>query len=400
MRIIQIAMNNLMRRKGRMLLLTLGLMVGVAAVVAVYSITSAMNMELQDRIDEYGANALILPLSEGVELAYGNTHVSEVTFELASLREEDLSLIRTIPDGVNINIISPKLIGAVEAEGRNALLVGMHPEMEFAMKPWFSIAKQEGLSSTERPTDLALYNLPQKSVLLGSGPARTLGKGVGDELTLNDEVFRVAAVLSESGSEEDGLIIVNLKEAQHILGRPGELSMVEINAYCRMCPIEEIVAQIGEVLPHTRPIALRQAALIREDTIDRFTSFGFTFSGIILVLGALAVFTTMMSSVKDRSREIGIFRALGFRQSHVVKIIFIEAACIGLFGGLAGSVLGTLAAQLAGPFLAQMQISVPWQGAVVLAATLFSILLALTGSLAPALHAAKLDPAEALRFDG
>ncbi len=398
MNLIQIAVNNLRRRKAKMVILFLGLLIGVATVIAVYSVVTAMNHEIQDRIDEFGANAMILPASEGVEISYGDTTMGDVVFEMSSLDEEDMALIRTIPEGGNINIISPKLIEAVEVEGETALLVGLETTKEFSMKPWFEIKEQTGKAPGERLDDLALLTLPEDGVILGSNAARYFEKEAGDSITINENRFTVFAILEESGTEEDGLIMMDLKTTQSLLGRPGELSMIELSAYCRFCPIEEIVEQIQDVLPHTRPLALRQAALIREETIGRFSAFGFALSGVVLLIGALVVLTTMLNSVKERTREIGIFRALGFRKSHIISIIFLEASLVGLAGGLAGFGAGIGLAKAAGPFLAQMQVNIIIDGRLALASILLSVILAIVGSAYPALKAAKLDPAESLRF--
>lgn len=398
MSIFQIAINNLKRRKVKMAFLVVGLVVGVATAVALYSVVEGMRSELGDRMDEFGANIVITPRAEGIELNYGGAHVSEVSFDIEMLTEQDLPKIREIPDGESINIISPKLVGAVTANGQKALLVGVDTKREFTMKPWFSLREQNGVASGGRLTDLALLDVPEDGVLLGAGAARSFGKKVGDTLSVNGRAFTVTGVLNELGSQEDGLIYGNLLVTQELLGRPGEFSMIEVSAYCNFCPIEDIVMQLTEVLPNGRVTALRQAALVREETIDRFSSFGFALSGVVLLIAALVVLVTMISSVNERTREIGIFRAIGFRRVHIIEIIVLEALIVSILGGLIGFAVGNGIARYAGPYLAQMQVNVPWNSQLILPSVMLSAALAVLASLYPALKAAKLDPVEALRF--
>lgn len=266
------------------------------------------------------------------------------------------------------------------------------------MKPWFSLREQNGVATGERLTDLALLDVPDDGVLLGAGAARSFGKKVGDTLSVNGRAFTVIGILNELGSQEDGLIYGNLAVTQELLGRPGEFSMIEVSAYCNFCPIEEIVMQLTEVLPNGRVTALRQAALLREETITRFSAFGFALSGVVLLIAALVVLVTMLSSVNERTREIGIFRAIGFRRMHVIQIIVLEALIVSVLGGLAGFAVGNGIARYAGPYLAQMQVNVPWNSQLILPAVMLSVVLAVLASLYPALKAAKLDPVEALRF--
>jgi putative ABC transport system permease protein len=399
----QIALNNLKRRWKKMLFLLLGLVVGVTTVVGVLTIVGAMRLELGDRIDEFGANIVITPLARGAALNYGGMNISEVTFGVERLTEADLPKIDTIKDRELINIISPKIVGAVDTGdtgdtgAQKALLVGVETRREFTQKPWFSLREQAGLVAGESPGSLSLLDLPADGLVVGSAAARVLRVGAGDRLTLNGRTFHVFGVLHETGGREDGVIYANLAVAQGLLGRPGEFSLIEISAYCNLCPVEEFAAQLTAVLPNAQVTPLRQAALYRAETIDRFSSFGYALSAVVLLVAALIVMTTMLSAVAERTRETGIFRAIGFRKAHIMKIIFMEAGLVSFLGGLLGYLSGSAVALLAGPYLAQLQGAVAPRTDLILPAVLLSVALAVLASIYPALKAAGLEPAEALR---
>lgn len=398
MNLYSIALNNLLRRKAGMLLILCGLVAGITAAVALFMIVESMRLSLGNQIDEFGANLIIVPRSEGMEISYGNTQISRVSIDYEQLVEADLQKIGEIPDYNSINVVSPKMVASVKAGDKEALLVGIEPRQEFIMKPWFSLSDQAGLTAGDRPVDLALIELPEDSLIIGSEAARALELGVGESVQINGASFKISGILQPLGSVEDGLLFGNLTAVQALLGRPGEISMIEISAYCNACPVEEIAAQLSAVLPNGRVTALRQAALLREEAIDKFSAFSILLAAIFLSIAALLVLTTMMAAVHERTREIGIFRALGFRSSHVMQIIFMEAGLIGLLGGFFGYIIGSLAARSVGPYLTGISSPLFWQTDLLLPAVILSALIAVTAAAYPALRAAKLDPVEALRF--
>lgn len=394
MSIFRIALNNLMRRKIKMLFLMLGLIVGVATVISFVNILKAMELELGDKIDEFGPNSIILPRSEGMDIN-NNTMNTDITFDIQKLTMEDIPKISASTVGQYINIISPKLVGAVETEQRKTIIVGIDTKKEFTQKPWLTLKQQKG---TKEIQELSFLDLPSQSVILGSSAAKALNVEVGELILLDEKEFKVFGILNEVGSEDDGLIYGNLNEVQTLLNKPNELSMIEVSAYCNNCPIEEIVIGLEDSLPNSSVTPLKEAALFREETIGQFSKFGFALSAMVLLIAAMVVLKTMLSSISERTREIGIFRAIGFRRGHIIKIIFIEVGIIGIISGILGFLIGSLAATYGGPYLAQIQNDIPIDIQLLLPAVLLSVGLAITVSAYPAIKAAQLDPAEALRY--
>lgn len=398
MSIFKIAVNNLKRRKMKSFFIMLGLVIGVSTVIGIISIINAMNIDLGNRIDEFGPNSIILPRSEGVEMGSNMSMSQEINYDVQRLTMDDLPKIYESEVSEYINIVSPKLIGAVEVSNQKTLIVGIEPKAEFMQKPWFSLKEQSGIKYGEKISELAFVELSEEAVIVGSSAAKAFGIKAGESIKLNEQTFSVFGVLNETGGEEDGLIYAKLAVVQTLLNRPSELSMIEVSAYCNACPIEEIAMGLEKALPNSRVIPLKRAALFREETIDRFSSFGLGLSGIVLLIAVMILFKTMLSSINERTREIGIFRAIGFRKMHIVSIIFIEGGLISLVGGIVGFLLGSILAVYTGPYLAQIQGEIAIQTGLLLPSILLSAVLTSIASAYPALKAARLNPAEALRF--
>ncbi len=131
--------------------------------------------------------------------------------------------------------------------------------------------------------------------------------------------------------------------------------MAEVAALCNACPIDEMVRQISGALPGAEVKAIQQVVKGRMETLHRFGAVSIGMSVVVILVGSLVVLTTMMSSVRERREEIGIFRAMGFRKRHVMEIIFTEAAFISVPAGMVGYLAGIGASFLALRFFSQME---------------------------------------------
>jgi len=232
---------------------------------------------------------------------------------------------------------------------------------------------------------------PQQTASNASAPTD------GGGSTAPDQHFQVAGILAENGSADDDMLFIDLGAAQTLLGRPEAISLIEVSALCIACPIEDMVAQIGEALPQARVTALRQAVTLRMETVRQLGRFAWALSAVVLAIGALVVFTTVLGAVAERRADIGVFRAIGFRQIHIVHIILTEATALSIVGGLLGWLGGMVAVTLLAPVFAQVDAPVVWNPWLALGSIGAAVLVGLLASLYPAIRAARLDPCTALR---
>jgi len=383
LKLYNISLNNLKRRKGKMIFLVMGLVIGIATVVTLLSITESMSRDIEERLNQFGANIVMTPRNENLSLSYGGINMGGVNYKVKEFDENKIQDIRKIKNSKNLGIIAPKVIGAVKIKGRDVLLMGVDFEQEIALKTWWQF---DGY-------------LPKQAneVLLGSQVASSFGLSTGDNLILSGRIFIVSAVLKPTGASEDNVIIADLHESQKVLGKEGKISMVEIAAFCRGCPINEMTLQIAEKFPDAKVTALKQAVMSKMQSIELFKSFSLGISVLVIFIGSLLVFVTMMGSVSERTREIGIFRAIGFRRGHVMQIILLEALIVGLVGGFLGFFGGSTIAWATLPFVLEGGAFAGINISLGIISLLLSVSLSLVASLYPARKASSLDPSEALR---
>ncbi len=383
MQLTDISIKNLMRRKAKAGFIMAGLVVGVAAMVAVIGSVRSMTAEINHKMERYGANILILPKTEDLQLSYGGLNLGGVSVGVQPIRQADLNRLTTIKNAANIAATGPTLLGVVTANGRDVLLAGIDMNRVDILKPWWSL-------SGNRPDGTA--------VLAGAQTASLLNLAIGQTIDINGRQMHVSGILGTTGSQDDQLLFAELASAQAILGKQGQISLVEVAALCHDCPIDDMVRQISGALPDTKVMAIQQVVKGRMETLHRFSAFSMGMSAVVILVGSLVVLTTMMSSVRERKEEIGIFRAMGFRKSHVMGIIFSEAAIISGPAGLIGYLAGTVATFLAVRFFSGLgQASVIFDPLLFGGAILLSMVVGLMASIYPVIMAARLDPNTALR---
>jgi len=383
MNLKHIAICNLKRRKGKAVFILLGLLIGVSAVVAFVSLVDALTRDINQKLEKYGANILIVPKTESLSLTYGGMSLGGISFEMQEIQQQSLERIQSIKNVANVAAVGPLVLGPVNIRDTHVLLAGMDFEVSHILRPWWSI---RGTPPGE------------SGLLAGSEAARILGLNVGQSLVLRDRELQVSGILEPTGSQDDHLLFTTLPTAQFILGKEGRISMAEVAALCAGCPIEEMVRQISEVLPQAKVMGIKQVVKGRMAALDQFRTFGYGVSGLVMLVGGLVVLVTMIGSVRERTSEFGIFRAIGFRKNHMIRVVLLEAAIISALAGLSGYLVGLAATKFSLPlFTDSTDVVVGLNPALAGGVILLALVLGLVSSAYPALLAARMDPNEALR---
>jgi len=418
MTFVQIALSNLRRRKVKTLFIMMGLAIGLATIVSVYSVLEALKTEMNRQMAEYGANILITANTGELAFSYGGISIPGVLFDVEHLSMEDVSAIDILQARSMVRTVVPKLLGVLPVSGIEVIIAGSNLQEEFSIKPWLRMndllakANQAKIStpgssggsamggakldlSREDHTRIALA---ENEVILGAGVAYTLGLFPSNSLMINGQDFMVKAILEKNGAAEDNQVLMNLDTAQQLMGLSDEVTTIELAADYSVGSEEELLTELRVILPHAKVTSLRKVMLDREEIVTRLTYFGVSVSILVLLVGMLAASLGLSAAVRERTREIGIFRAIGFRKSHIRKIILMEGLVLSLIGGLVGFAIGTTLAKAVAPFLADTALLVPWRLDILAATIALAIVIGIISSLYPAQQAARLDPAEALRF--
>jgi putative ABC transport system permease protein len=236
--------------------------------------------------------------------------------------------------------------------------------------------------------------------LLGRVLARNLGKRVGDDLDVAGEPFRVIGIYESDSLFESGALIVPLATLQRMMGRQEQVTGFVIQARSHDSgAIADLRRRIESELSGVA--ATPASDYVQRDVQIRLANvMAYATTALALLLGSLGMLNTMIMAVFERTQEIGVLRALGWRRSRVLRLILGESMCLGLCGAGLGVLLAFLGLRilLLAP-TARGFIDPNLPRAVVILGLLLGLVLSILGGAYPAVRAASLDPSEALRHE-
>ena len=406
-----IGLKSLAASKLRTLLTALGIIIGVAAVVALMAIGRGSTASITATITANGANLLTVrsgaSSSGGVRGGVGSSQT------LTSDDAEALSDTANLPDA---SLVSP------EYEGNAQLVAGSQnssARITGATATYMAV-HNVSLSEGDFITDDDISSV-SNVVVLGANIATTLfpdGDAVGQSIRIDGKSFKVVGTLASKGgsgfgSTDDG-VIVPLSTAQRRLfggravsGGATLLSSIAIQAK-NSASVDAALAEIQQTLRDQHGLPASGdfddfSVINQQDQLDSLSSttqtltlFLGAIAAISLVVGGIGIMNIMLVSVRERTREIGLRKAVGAREADILWQFLLEALVISLAGALLGLALGTLiawAVDLSGLITTTLSVD-----AAALAVG-FAVTIGLFFGIAPARNAARLDPIEALRYE-
>lgn len=392
---MRLAANAVVAHRLRSALTTLGISVGIAAVVLLTSIGAGIHRFVLSEFTQFGTN--LIGINPGRTTTHGIPGMLRTIRPLTIGDAEALRRVRHVDTTV------PAVQGNAEVEGgtkrRRTNVTGVGSDFPRVFQ--FGIAAGRFLPADDprAPRAFAVLGSKLKNELFGSANA------LGERVRVGGNRYRVIGVMEPKGTvlgfDIDDAIYIPAAKALELFNRE---SLLEIDVlYVPGAPVDEVVAGIKRVLLARHgledfTITTQQQMLDVLGSVLNVLTFAVgALGGISLLVGGVGILTIMIIAVTERTPEIGLLRALGAGRKQVLLLFLGEAIFLAALGGLGGLVLGIGGAALLHLIVPALPVHTPF--AYVMLAEGLAIAIGLAAGVLPARRAARLDPVEALRAE-
>ena len=406
-----ISVESLRERKFRFALNLLGIMIGCAAVTGLISLTQGMNNEITSQMGILGTSTItIIPgtrISSMMESSEEGGFMgppsggSAMPFSTSQLDWRDVDILEKIH---GIDLVVPRVSGGQGAYIRKGVTFSV--SVDGITDRYFEINEADDIIVGRE-----LIRSDKAVVIIGYSLAYPLDGeeqylDVGDRIKLTTVVnkeektlsLRIVGILEESGSSFGGgdeSFMIPIRTYEQFFETGGEYTTIQVKA---LDPdsIDQLSDEIEDALEDVSVITSDAAMSMVDSIIGTVEAVLSGIAGISLLVAGVGIINTMTVSVMERTREIGVLKAIGARSSDVLVMFLSEAVMTGMAGGTMGAVFGFMLSTFVGDYVgvtAEISVSL---GAITL---LFAVITCVVSGLYPAWRASNLNPVEALRSE-
>lgn len=389
------AFYNLSRRKLRTGLTLLGIIVGIGAVVALISLGNGMEAAISDALESFGPNKVYVA-PNSISGGFGPMGFGEV------LTEKDLETIRNVK---NVKFAIPVLVKTLPVgyEEKNKILtiMGIPPKES---KEFFSDIQSIELSAGRFISEGEKYTIAAGYLIEKDTYSEDVK--LKSKFTIKDTDFRVVGFLKKIGNpQDDSQLYLSIDTLREITDDPEGITAIMVEAYENPNQVAKDIEKKLDKEHGEDTMMVMTTEQVQEQIQSIFGVMSIVLGGIAsisLVVAGFGIMNTMLMSVLERTREIGIMKAIGATNRKIMMVFLIETATLGLIGGILGILFGSIVyfgiSYAATNFLG-VTLSMFISPSLMVLALLFSMFVGIASGLYPAWRASKLNPVEALRYE-
>lgn len=392
MKFRSLIVKNIFRNKGRSLLVIMGIAIATAAILGLGLVTDGLAASTQQALTAGAADFSVIPASfgQGPEGGQGNLGGGSANQSSSSSGFETEA---------EINQSTVNSISQMSGVGQVAGVLRSRIELNGTQRPLTLLGIDGNLLSMENVqiTNGTVFT-NSNEVIIGQTAATGLNKTIGDELTISNQTFKIVGIYQTGDFMNDRGIITSLSTLQNLTNTTG-VSMVLVKA-SNGTSADSLAQKIENTYPNQLTTTKSLSGFNRMNQgIQTIESGSWAVSLLALLIGGVIVVLTMLKSVSERTREIGVLKAVGWDRRRILGLILGESLILAVIATIIGLLIGVGAVEALSSTRLLMFIHPAFSVDLLLRAVGVALFLGIIGGIYPAYRASRLAPTEALRYE-
>jgi len=375
MSFLKLMLKNPFRNKSRAALAIIGIGIGIATIVALGAITSGLSSTLDDTLHAGGADFSILSTE---------TDASGTPYGTATLDEEWIDKVQNISGVKNVEGV---YLVTMPIENSYSMVIGVDPNS-------FNTSSMSMTVTSGR-----MLKNDSKELLLGKLALEDYDKKIGDNLTLKGKKFTIVGVYESGDPNIDHGVMTSNDDIQKLVDDKGKVSVLYVfvdKGVDVTSVTEKINSTYGKNL--TTVTSISDVEMVAE-SLDMVNAASLAISLLAIIIGGIGIINTMIMSVYERTREIGVLKAVGWKGKRILGMILGESLVLTITSGIIGSIIGIAGVELMAYFNVLQGIFPMYTVEIFIQAFAVATIVGLFGGFYPAYRASRLPPTEALRYE-